>query len=433
MAADGGACIICLGTSLPPILSGCACRGDSGLAHIACLVRAAASQQAQRGSDVWRQCQTCKQLYTGATQTGLAEAWRSRVAGQAAENIERLEAECNLAVSLLHQGKAAEAEPMLRRLHEVMMRVHGAEHPHTLSVASNLAWSLSDQGKYDDAERIEHEVLEARKRVLGAEHPSTLRSASNLALSLSDQGKHADAERINREMHEVRRRVLGAEHPSTLTSANNLAASLADQGKHADAERIQREVHEEQKRVLGAEHPDTLASASNLALSLADQGKYADAERMLYDALASLQRVLGPAHPNTLTIACSLEDVRKAICATPPTNAAAPAAAGAARPLPAGTRVLVQRLVAKPEHNGKRARVLSFDARTGRYAMALEDGRELSLKAECVARVGCAAAGCASEEASSVCYRCQAVRYCSRECQRTDWKAHKPVCTAAQP
>jgi hypothetical protein len=154
---------------------------------------------------------------------------------------------------------------------------------------------------------------------------------------------------------------------------------------------------------------------------------------MLYDALASLQRVLGPAHPNTLTAARSLEDVRKAIRATPPTNAAAPAAAGAARPLPAGTRVLVQRLVAKPEHNGERARVVSFDACTGRYAVALEDGRELSLKAEYVARVGCAAVGCASEEASSVCSRCQAVRYCSRECQRTDWKAHKPVCTATQP
>ena len=36
MAADGGACIICLDTSPPPIQSGCACRGDSGLAHIAC-------------------------------------------------------------------------------------------------------------------------------------------------------------------------------------------------------------------------------------------------------------------------------------------------------------------------------------------------------------------------------------------------------------
>ncbi len=63
------------------------------------------------------------------------------------------------------------------------------------------------------------------------------------------------------------------------------------------------------------------------------------------------------------------------IRATVPTNAAAPATAGTACPLPAGTRVLVQRLVAKPEPNGKRARVLSFDARTGRYAVSLEDGK----------------------------------------------------------
>ncbi len=147
MTADGGACIICLDTSPPPIQSGCACRGDSGLAHIACLVRAAASQQAQRGSDVWRQCQTCNQDYTGATQTGLAEAWRLRVAGQAAESAERLHAESNLAMSLVQQGKPVQAEPIFRRLHEAMMRVRGAEHPNTLRSAGNLAMSLSDQGK----------------------------------------------------------------------------------------------------------------------------------------------------------------------------------------------------------------------------------------------------------------------------------------------
>jgi hypothetical protein len=168
-------------------------------------------------------------------------------------------------------------------------------------------------------------------------------------------------------------------------------------------------------------------------MSLARQGKYGEAERMFLAAVASFQRVLGPAHPTALQVARNLEEVRASIRATPPTNAAASAAASGACPLPAGTRVLVQRLIAKPEYNGKRARVLSFDAPTGRYAVALDDGKELSLKAECVAKAGCAAAGCASEEASSVCARCQAVRYCSRECQRTDWKAHKPACTAAQP
>ena len=126
MVADGGACIICLDTSPPPIQSGCACRGDGGLAHIDCLAQLAASQQPHRGDEVWNTCQTCTQGFTGAMRTGLAEAWRSRVVGQAAESAERLDAESHLASSLLHQGKFVEAEPMLRRLHAVRMRVHGA-------------------------------------------------------------------------------------------------------------------------------------------------------------------------------------------------------------------------------------------------------------------------------------------------------------------
>ena len=226
--------------------------------------------------------------------------------------------------------------------------------------------------------------------------------------------------------------MLGVEHPDSLKTANNLAATLSDQGKFGDAETIQREVLGVTKRVLGVEHPGTLTSANNLASTLSDQGRHAEAEAMLQATLASSQRILGPTHPNTLSTARALETVRARIRAKPSTKPAAPVGTGSARPLPAGTRVLVQRLVAKPEHNGKRAHVLSFDARTGRYAVALDDGKELSLKAECVARAGCAAAGCASEEASSMCGRCEAVRYCSRECQRADWKAHKGACAAAQ-
>jgi hypothetical protein len=90
MATTERACIICLDTSPPPIQSGCACRGDGGLAHVDCLVQLAASQQAHRGRELWWQCQTCQQDFTGAMRTGLAEARRSRVANQAAENDERL-------------------------------------------------------------------------------------------------------------------------------------------------------------------------------------------------------------------------------------------------------------------------------------------------------------------------------------------------------
>ena len=138
MATDAGACIICLDASPPPIQSGCACRGDGGLAHVDCLVQLAASQQAHRGNLVWWRCQTCEQDFTGAMQIGLAEAWRSRVAGQAAESRERINAEGNLANTLFNQGKCAQAERLLRDLHAVTMRVLGPEHPYTLRSAGNL-------------------------------------------------------------------------------------------------------------------------------------------------------------------------------------------------------------------------------------------------------------------------------------------------------
>jgi hypothetical protein len=125
--------------------------------------------------------------------TALAEAWQSRVEQQAAESLERLAAQANLAQSLMHQGKHSKAEPMLRELHSVHMRLFGAEHQGTLTVANNLAGSLSHQGKYTDAEQI-HQVLGVQTRVLGPEHPDTLRSANTLCYTLHSQGEYADAE-----------------------------------------------------------------------------------------------------------------------------------------------------------------------------------------------------------------------------------------------
>ena len=167
-------CILCLDSDPPPIQSGCACRSDTGLAHVGCLVEKAVSQQAHRGAKVWWECQTCGQRFTGAMRTGLGEAWWSRVRGEAEESAERL----------------------------------GAAH--------NLADCRRADGEYAVAVRIEREVLGVRRRVLGEEHPETLMSAGNLASSLSSQGKHADAERIEREVLSARRRVLGEEHPDTL-------------------------------------------------------------------------------------------------------------------------------------------------------------------------------------------------------------------------
>jgi hypothetical protein len=181
-ASDGGACIICLGDDPSPIQSGCACRGDAGLAHVECRTQNSAHRMANGiQHDGWWKCGTCGQHFTGAMQLGLAEAWWSSARRLPDENERRLSAAHNLASALRAQGKNGEAVTMFRETLTVQQRVLGSEHPDTLNTASNLAIALDLQGKYSEAETLYRETLAVQQRVLGSEHPSTLRTANNLA------------------------------------------------------------------------------------------------------------------------------------------------------------------------------------------------------------------------------------------------------------
>ncbi len=249
--------------------------------------------------------------------------------------------------------------------------------------------------------------------------------------------RYAEAERMQRKLVDVTSRVLGAEHAITLANRSNLALALTRQEKYREAEPIQREVNRVQQRVLGPEHPQTLVTANNLAaclLAQADPSKHLEAAELLPQVIAARRRILGAAHPETVA---AISDLHSARCKIKAAQSASTDSKAATRSavcvLPAGTRVLMQGLVSKPEYNGKRSRVLSFDESTGRYVVALDDGKELRLRAECLARAGCALPGCSLQEASSLCGRCEAVRYCSRECQQADWTAHKPACAGPKP
>ena len=298
-----------------PIQSGCACRGDAGLAHVACRVKAAESCSAEKGGSAWRECPTCKQQFTGEMMFGLAESRWTRVSGREQVGREWQEAAEMMGWALFSQGRYKEAEGMSRKVLEVRQQVLWAEHPCMLDTKTNLASSLSFQGKYAEAEIILREVLAVMRRKVGPEHPNTLATAANLAACLASSGKSAEAEKIEREVLAAEQRVLGKEHPGTLNTASNLASSLSDQDKAEEAEKMQREVLAVQERVLGKEHPDTLRSAGDLATSLSKQGKHEEAEKMRRKVLAVQQRVLGAQHPFTLGtangLASSLSDQGK--------------------------------------------------------------------------------------------------------------------------
>ena len=97
---DAGRCTICLdgGGEPPPIQRGCCCRGDGGLAHVACMVQLAAHTRAGRRLGRLELLRHVQAAVHGMQQ-GLAQAWWSRVASTDVDDPDRLAAADGLAGS----------------------------------------------------------------------------------------------------------------------------------------------------------------------------------------------------------------------------------------------------------------------------------------------------------------------------------------------
>ena len=300
-------CTICLdgGDEPVPIQRGCACRGDAGLAHVACLAEVVA-RKAGGLHEGWYKCPTCGQLYTGALFLGLNRALVHRMRTRPRHDYDKLAAEVNLGDALRNTGKLAEAADVLARVLTAMKRVAGEDHASTLVTASTLAVTYSQQGRLAEAEELQVWLLEASGRVNGKEHPDTLDATANLAGTYSGQGRLAEAEVLQVAVLAARTRLQGKEDPHTLTAAGSLACTYSQQGKHAEAEELLARTLAVSQRVLGAEHPDTLAAATKLAATCTDLGRLTEAEELQVNTLAANRRVRGTAHPATLRTARGL-------------------------------------------------------------------------------------------------------------------------------
>ena len=80
----------------------------------------------------------------------------------------------NLALSLWHQGKYAEADPFYRQAIEIDEKALGGDHPTVATLYSNLAALLYTQGKHGEAEPMFRRALEISQASLGSDHPTTL-------------------------------------------------------------------------------------------------------------------------------------------------------------------------------------------------------------------------------------------------------------------
>ena len=159
--AASARCTICLdgGEEPWPIQRGCCCRGEGGLAHLACMVELAVHRDEQAGNQSgWWACGTCKVVFTGEMRHGLARAWWSRVGARDKADDGRLAAAANLARSHVGQGNYADAAALQVEVWELSRRVNGEGHTRSLTAANNLAATYGRQGKHAEAEELQEQV-----------------------------------------------------------------------------------------------------------------------------------------------------------------------------------------------------------------------------------------------------------------------------------
>ena len=257
-------CTICLegGDEPLPVQCGCACRGPSGLAHVACKAQVAAHNGAGWNL-AWEECQTCCQQYTGSMRVGLARSLVRRLERRALADDDRLSARSHLGVALREAGEYAEAEVLLRDVLAVRCRASGLGTHATRLAACDLANLLISFEHYADAAALYLEIV-AAVPANEQEDDNTLAHKGNLAGVLSMLGNHAEAEALLHDAKATEERVHGPDDAGTLQTAGILGNALREQGKHAEAEAIYRPTLAAQQRVLGPRHPDTLSVAHNL-------------------------------------------------------------------------------------------------------------------------------------------------------------------------
>jgi non-specific serine/threonine protein kinase/serine/threonine-protein kinase len=244
-------------------------------------------------------------LFDRAVEEGRRELEiRRRVQGP--EHPRTLLAQADLAMAVARQGRAEEAESLLRRTADAQRRVLPPDDPALLTTLNRLGIALEQCGREEEAIELHRSTLDVQRSVLGDGSPDVTSSMRNLANALLAAGRLEDAEPLYREVIERSRRELGDEDANTLSSMTNLAALFQEQYRDDEAEELYREVLAVRSRTVGDEHPQSLVARHNVARLLRDRGDAEAAEMEFRRTLEARRRVLGDLHPGTLSTMESL-------------------------------------------------------------------------------------------------------------------------------
>ena len=346
--ASDATCVICLCGNEEGALRqrGCACRGEVGLVHLACLESEA--EQTDNAKMAWEFCSICKQSFSRETSLWLTlrQQQKSLTPGEqlfADEDLaHELGAECMFAEAiqllklaqrdakhlkflsfsrrlataqvkiLIASGSTLKAEKLCRDLiqHNIPLS-DDIDGPELLEkgiqreLKLSLARILVDKGQHAEAEELFCQI--AQSRPAGPDRESVI---VELADAMSLQGKFSEAEELANEAYRIMLRHEGVGGRFTSAAASALGRALLGAGSEQNYSKYEQFMCEHIRVLsdhLGPEHASVLAERSDFAGFVCDKrGKPREAEAMLRTVFWAMKRALDPQHPHLMTCAGSI-------------------------------------------------------------------------------------------------------------------------------
>jgi tetratricopeptide (TPR) repeat protein len=173
-----------------------------------------------------------------------------------------------------------DALTLLERCLRIRERLFGPEHPLSVATLGNIAVSLIAQGRLAEAEPLARRVLEIRQKTLGREHPDVAVSLNNLAQVARLQGRYIEAEPLYRRALTIWEKKLGPDHPAVANGLCNLADFYHERGRESAAESLYARALSILEKSLGSGHPQVSIVSVRMAEVYRAQGRQRKAQKI---------------------------------------------------------------------------------------------------------------------------------------------------------
>ena len=206
-------------------------------------------------------------------------------------------------IGVLFDAKAAysDAEPLKRRVVEILEVSYGSEHPDVAIALNNLASHLFRTNRLAEAEPLMRRTLAIDEARNGSDHPNVAIRVNNLAQLLQATNRLAEVEPLMRRAMAIDGASYGNDHPEVAIDLNNLAGLLLATNRLAEAEPLMARVVEIFEISFGEYHPNVATALNNLAGLLKATNRLPEAEPLMHRALAIDEASYGSDHPKVAT------------------------------------------------------------------------------------------------------------------------------------